>query len=169
MFGESLIVDNANDSKKTDVLLKEVCPEVRNEILHHDYRAEQLQNIRKEFLGKVKPGDVVFCESQFHNVIFLDYPSTFYGYVKYKTIDGEIFEAPGSCFRILSNGTKWAEYKTKDKEKADNYYYLSRKNGYRVERSKLNNEYILKIFGDTQEEVDEFVITLENNLFLDGQ
>ena len=106
MFGESLIADNANNSKKADALLRKICPEVRNEILHHGYRAEQLQKRRKEFLEDVKPGDVVFCESHFHNVIFLEPPSTSYGYVKYKTIDGEIFEAPGSCFRCLSNGTK---------------------------------------------------------------
>jgi hypothetical protein len=57
-------------------------------------------------------------------------------------------------------------YKTEDKDKADYYDYISRKNGFRVERSMINKLYILKIYGDIQKEVDEFVIQLENDLII---
>ena len=166
LFAESLSLDKETGSNKTESFLKKICPEVRSESRQHDVEAEQLQKQKKEFLEKVKPGDVVFCQTQLENVIFLEPPKTSYGYVKYKTMEGDIFESPGFCFRIISKGTKWAIYKTEDNDKADYYDYISRKNGFRVERHKVNNEYIIKIYGDTQKEVDEFVIQLENDLII---
>lgn len=164
MFAEMQIM---GDSKKINIFLKKVCPEVRNEILHHDYRAEQLQKQKKEFLENVKPGDICFCTAEIHDVIFLEYPSNRYRDVKYKTVDGEIGEAPSFCFRIISKGNKFALYETKEKDKAEDYSRLVRRNGFRVEEEKKENIYLLKIYGDNQEEVDEFVTNLKNDLVLD--
>ncbi|UCC21166.1 MAG: hypothetical protein JSV62_07795 [Promethearchaeota archaeon] len=166
-FGISLFEDNKNNSKKTDLLLKKVCPEVRNEVLHHDYRAKQLQKQEKFFLDNVKSGDRVFFTAEIYDVIFLEHPSNVYGDVKYKTIDGEIREAPAFCFRIISKGNKSAEYKTKDEYKADLYEMTAREYGYRVEKKKIKEEYIIRIFGDTQEEVDQFVLNLDSGLIID--
>ncbi|MFX1345065.1 MAG: hypothetical protein ACFFAI_08140 [Promethearchaeota archaeon] len=167
MFAESQITDKANHSKKADSLLKKVCPEVRNEILHHDYRAEQLQKRKKEFLKRVQPEDICFCTAEIENVIFLEYPSNVHGDVKYKTFDGRISEAPSFCFSIISKGDKCAEYETNDKDKMESYERLARKNGFRVEVEQLKNGYLLKIYGDKQEEVDEFVVNLNNDLVID--
>lgn len=152
--------------KEKALLLKNVCPEVRNEILQHSYRVRQLQKQEKEFLEKVRPGDVVFCTAAIHDVVFLEHPSNIYGDVKYKTIDGEIREAPSFCFRIISKGNKFAEYETSDKEKADSYSRLARRNGFRVEKQKIKNVYVLKIYGDIQKEVDDFVTNLRIEFIL---
>ena len=166
MFGESLMSDNTFKTKETDDLLKKVCPEVRNEVMHHDYRAKKLREQEKAFLEKVKPVDIVFCTANIHNVVFLEYPSHKWDYCKYKYIKGEIRETPAFCCHIISKGTKYAEYKTKHEYKADLYDLTAREYGFRVEKEKVKEEYILKIFGDTQDEVDQFVINLNNGHIL---
>ena len=67
----------------------------------------------------------------------------------------------------MSKGSKWGEYKSDDKEEIDSYERLARRYGYRVEIRKVEQKYYLKIFGDLQEEVDRFVINLENGFILD--
>ena len=167
MLAESQITDNADHTKEVDTLLKKVCPEVRKEILHHDYRAEQLQKRKKEFLKNVKLGDICFCTAEIENVIFLEHPSNIHGDVKYKTADGRISEAPSFCFRVISKGNIYAEYETKNKNKMETYERLARENGFRVEVESLKDIYLLKIYGEKQEEVDSFVLNLNNDLVLD--
>jgi hypothetical protein len=167
MFGESLMSDNNYKTKETEKLLEKVCPEVREEVLHHDYRARKLREREKAFLEKVKPGDVVFCTAEIHDVVFLEYPSHKWGSCKYKTIKGEIREAPTFCFNIVSKGDKSAEYKTSDEYKADVYEMTAREYGFRVERKMIKEEYILKIFGDEQEDVDQFVFNLNSGQIFD--
>lgn len=156
-----------NKTEAANKLIRQVCPEVRNEVLHHDYIETQLQAQEKEFLEKARLGDIVFCTAEIHNVVLMDFPSHEHGYCKYKTINGEIKKAPAIYFRLISEGTKFAEYKTKDEYKADRYDLIARKNGFRVERKMLNNTHILRIFGDTQEEVDQFVNCLETNSLIE--
>ncbi len=42
------------DSNKIENLLNKVCPKIRNEVFHHDYRAKQLRKQKEKFLGNVK-------------------------------------------------------------------------------------------------------------------
>ena len=167
IFAAFLINDNENNSKTTNFFLKKICPEIRTEVLHHDYRARQLQKQEKEFLEKVKPGDICFCTAEIENVVFLEHPSNIYGDVKYKTIDGKIDESPALCFSISSIGNKCARYVTKNRKRIESYERLARMNGFRVEIQKLNDKIILKIFGDSKEEVENFVSNLNSNLVLD--
>lgn len=154
------------ENEELDRLIKQICPDMRDQILHHKCTIKQNKKIAKYFLNHVKPGDIVFCTSEIYGVEFIEYPSHKFGDYKYKNIDGVIQKAPSSCFRIISKGDKYAEYKTKDKEKAEDYSRLARRNGYRVEKEKLEDTYVLKIYRDTQEEVDLFVENLNNDLVL---
>ena len=99
---------------------------------------------------------------------FLEKPEYKQGYCKYKTRDGIIREAPSFCFANISKGNKFSEYETKEQYKVDLYARYARRKGYRVEKNKLNDFYLLKIFGDTQEEVDDFVGLLKKNLIIDN-
>ncbi len=159
-------LDIQGQMEKVNRLLKKICPELREEILHHHYKVDQLRKQKKEFLAHVKQGDICFCTARVDNVIFIEHPSNIHGDVKYKTLDGEIREAPNFCFRIISKGNKFAEYETHDEEKAENYSRLARSNGFRVDVDKIKDTFFLKIYGDLQEEVDEFVTNIENNLIL---
>jgi hypothetical protein len=115
---------------------------------------------------RVVIGDLVYCTSEIQNVYFLQKPTHRYGNCIYETINGEIKEAPTLCFRIVSKGSKCAQYKTKDQQIADSFDHLARSFGFRVEKIKLKDSYLLKIFGDTQEEVDDFVFHLKTNQVL---
>ena len=121
----------------------------------------------KEFLEKVQPGDVCFCTAETENVIFLEHPSNIHGDLRYNTIDSKIYESSSFCFRIISKGDKCAEYETKDKAKLESYERLARRNGFRIEIEKIEDVYLLKIYGDRQEDVDNFAINLKNDLVLD--
>lgn len=167
IFAALLINDNESNSNTVNSFIRKICPEIRNEVLHHEYRAKQLQKQEKEFLENVKHGDVCFCTAETDNVVFLKHPSNIYGDVKYKTIDGKIYESPAFCFRIISKGNKCANYVTKSRKKIESYERLARMNGYRVEIHKKNDKIMLKIFGDCQEEIDNFVSNLYNDFILD--
>ncbi|MFX1425733.1 MAG: hypothetical protein ACFFBE_04720 [Promethearchaeota archaeon] len=167
LFAQNLILDRENDTNKTDFFLRKVCPDVRNEILHHDYRAKQLQKREKEFLENVKPGDVCFCNAELENVIFIKHPSNVHGDVKYRASDGRIKEAPSFCFSIISKGNKCAKYETNDKNKMEFYERLARRYGFRTEIQQMKEKYILRIYSDNQDEVNEFVVNLYNNRVID--
>ena len=137
--------------------LRKICPEKRNSVLEHEYRAEILQRQTKRFLKKVNIGDIVFCTAEIHNVTLMEKSSDIFGNCKYKTIDGKIKELPSFCSRIISKGDKFTEYKTIDKLIADYAAILARKNGFRVEKINLEDLYVLKIYGDDQQEVSDFV------------
>ena len=163
MFGKLLIED---DSRKIQIFLEKVCPKFKNEVLHHDYRAKYLRSIGREFLARVKIGDVVFCTAEIHDVVFIAGPTHKYGLCRYKTSEGTVNEAPSYCFSIISKGNNYADFKTKDNYKADLYSRMARRRGFRIERNILKDTYILKIYGDSQEELDEFVTNLKNDLVL---
>ena len=164
MYGELCFHNRTEAANK---LVRQACPEIRNEVLHHDYIADRLRTQERDFLGNVKLGDIVFCTAEIHNVVLVDFPSHEHGYCKYKTIDGEIKKAPAIYFRLISKGNKFAEYKTRDEYNAEQYELVARKYGFRVERNVLKKIHILRIFGDTQEEVDQFVNCLETNFLID--
>jgi len=147
-------------------LLKQICPDKRNLILYHDFEVKRNQEQAKKFLEIVKPGDKVFCTAEIHDVIFLEKNTNAYGDCKYKTANGKIKTSPNFTFRILSKGNKFAEYKTENKFKADLYELKGKKFGFRVDRKELENYFILKFYGDTQENVDDFVLYINRNLVL---
>lgn len=160
MFSDILIKDD--ESAKKD-LLKKVCDDIRNEVLYHDYRAADLQKRAKEFLSQVNIGDEVYCIAEDRDVVFLEYPRYKYGDCKYRTVDGKVKKNSPFLFSIISKGHKCGEYKTKNRDKADLYAFKARKCGFRVERKKTENSYVLIIFGDTQKEVDSFITALRSN------
>jgi len=156
-----------NQVKEADQLVNMVCHEVRDHIHFHHNFVEQKQKQKRKFLEKIKYGEECFCTLESENVIFLEKPVDKYGDVKYRTVNGKINTAPGFCFSIISKGDKTSEYKTKDKIKAEEYSIMARSNGFRVEDERIGDVYILKIYGDNQNTVDEFVTNLNNNLTLD--
>ncbi|MFX1502941.1 MAG: hypothetical protein ACFFDH_18420 [Promethearchaeota archaeon] len=160
IFVNLQLSNNENNSRPLKSFLRKICPELRNKILQHDHRAKQLQKQEKEFLENVKQGDVCFCTSETDNVIFLKHPSNIYGDVMYRTVDGKVYESPPFCFRIISKGNKFATYESKNKKKIENYERLARMNGFRVEIHKKNEKILLKIFGECQGEIDNFVTNL---------
>ena len=164
-FG-TLLLDNYDNKAKQ--FLQKICPEKRNSVLSHDYRAEILQRLAEVFLNEANIGDIVFCTAEINDVMLVEKPSTIYGDCKYKTVNEKLKKAPAFCFSIISNGNKYAEYEINTKTTADHYKYLARRNGYRADVIKLKHSYLLKIFGDKQEEVDDFInLCCKNDYIID--
>ncbi len=153
-FG-TFLIDKHDDKVKH--FLQKICPEQRNSVLEHDFRAEILQNFAKNFLSEAKIGDKVYCTAEPHSVLLIEKPDTIYGDCKYQTIDNKLKKAPAFCFNVISDGNYYSECEFKNKNNADHFKYLARRNGYRAEIIMIENSYLLKIYGDTQEEVDDFV------------
>lgn len=61
-----------DESKELGRLIKQICPDMRNQILYHKYTVEQNKKIAKYFFDHVKPGDIVFCTSEVHDVEFIE-------------------------------------------------------------------------------------------------
>lgn len=142
------------------MLINSVCISVRNEVINQEFFAQESRNIEKDFLGHVRVGDTVYCTTEGESVILLEKPSEFGEKCKYKTHEGLINEQWAFCFRTISKGSMFSEYSVKDKNYEERTLYLehlARSNGFRVEKQKLGESYTLKVFGDSQEEVDDFV------------
>ena len=158
------IMQIAGEIEKSERLLKKVCPEVREEIQHQNEVARNFQKAKKQFLEKVQPGNIVYCMSEFEDVVFLEKNVNAHGDCKYKNIEGKIKTAPNFCFRIISQGKKFADFKVKDSSKLREYIIKAKRNGFRPEKKDLRDATLLRIYGDAQKEVDDFVECLKNDL-----
>lgn len=164
LFADILILNN---ERATNLFLDKVCDDKRNEVLHHDYRAGQLRKRFKKFLNQVKIGDLVYSIAEDQDVVFLESPTHKYGDCKYRIINGTVKKAPPFLFSMISKGKYYGKYETKNKDKADLYTLEARECGFRVEKHELEDHYVLKIYGDTQEEVDSFITVLRSNFIID--
>jgi len=127
---------------------------------------------------EIKSGDIIYCTKECADVIFLEKPDQrhfldyhrqrskgiekipFSGYFKYKTLDGQVKEAPISCVVKITKGEFSSVYEIRGKNRknrADFCEYTARSIGFRVERKQIFRKYVLKFFGDSQAEVDDFI------------
>jgi len=134
--------------------------------------------------GGIKSGDIVYCTKECSDVIFLEKPdkkffcfyherklkgfdyTPFVGSIRYQTFQGEIKEAPIICIVKISEGNISSSYQIKGKNNANEaefYEHLARGVGFRVKREKIRGGYILKFFGDSKEELDDFVMNCCKN------
>ena len=131
--------------------------------------------------GEMRVGDTVYCSKALEDVVLLEVPSRdhieFYKknkYIlpkelRYKKKNGEIAEAPIPCFVKIKTGNYfrehwvgWTENRTEKeieefRNRADFLEFFSRGHGFRVERIEGDIFILLKIYGDSQDEVNEFV------------
>jgi hypothetical protein len=136
--------------------------------------------------GDLKKDNIVYCTKKLDYVIFLEPPSEslikkylrakedgeidppFQGDIIYKTSKGEIRSAPAACIVKISNGNYCSEYEFKGKNRevnSKNKEILARQAGFRTERIRCDNSTLLKIYGDSQVEVDDFISLVCQNDF----
>jgi len=141
-------------------LLESVCKQKRNEVLYWNYTVKFGQPDKRKSVSELKRGDRVYCTTEFSDVIFLEKEKPLSNYVKYKTLEGEEKGEHSDRFRIISKGNKYAEYIVDGENYEERAIIIERKArgcGFRVEKTKIKNSYSLKIFGDTQDHIDDFV------------
>ena len=139
--------------------------------------AQVVKQIKEE---EIKPGDRVYCTKELSDVYFLEPPDKEYflkyyrykqegrefppftGNVKYKSLHSAINEVSIACIVKITEGKYFAEHLIKEKElndkrNIDYCEYLARGAGFRVERQETKEGFLLKIYGDSQEKVDNFI------------
>lgn len=139
-------------------------------------RAETIRRLYRErfkaFLEDVQVGDIVFSIiGPFHEVKLIDKPSSASDRVSCRTPNGEIIKVrAGHLFRI-AKGDYFGEYLVKgafSRRKTLRLEFKAKRNGFRTEIEKRSNGYLLRIFGDSQEQVDDFIfMVLEQGLDLE--
>ncbi len=136
-------------------------------------------NVRLIENNKIKSGDIVYCTSICEDVIFVEGPEDkffkdyhnlkkyeryppFPGDIIYRTIDGKVGKCGVAEIVKISSGSCFTEFKVngknkKSRQRVEYLEYLARSYGFKVEKNKVKKGYLLKFFGDLQEEVDDFV------------
>lgn len=113
-------------------------------------------------LKKIEIGDTLFWTTHSEDVKLLEKPNEFSQVVRIKCqkSNGIIVEIPAHLLRKVSNGNYYGDFITKgiNEEDLQELQYKARYYGFRVETEKKDNGYLLRIYGDTQQEVDEFII-----------
>lgn len=125
-----------------------------------------------EFLKNAQIGDTVYCfyGSPYDlEVKLLEKPSDLKlsGRCKIQRKSGKTFNVDIIHLRTFSKGDYTANYFVggiRAKKRAQNLQYKSKCYGFRAEIEKKESGYLLKIFGDSQVEVDDFVnLFIKNN------
>lgn len=75
---------------------------------------------------------------------------------------GTVFKVHIDRLRIISSGNYWREYFIEgidkiDEKKAKDLKFRAKYYGFRAEIIKKKKGYLLRIFGDSQQEVDDFI------------
>ena len=153
----------ARQFKRIPALLDRACELLRTEELRSkSIRKASKMNV-KEFLKNVKIGDTVYCfrgDPYYLEVRLLEIRDS--GRCRCQRVDGKLFYCDVVELRRILNGTSYGEYlithTDNNKEKARELEYWARYYGFRTEvEEKNNDDYILKIYGNSQQEIDDFI------------
>lgn len=146
-------------------------------IKEEEGRLETIRRIAREngldVVNNAKIGDMLFClRGQFQGceVKLLEKPSDSSIFAKCQAPKGEVFNIQPLSLRRIAKGNYHREYFVKgikNKERATfsenraNYY------GFRTKIEKKHDGFVVKIFGESKEQVDDFIfMVLEQNLEL---
>lgn len=159
-----------NDDQTATKLLDQACPPIRDE----DNVSKCLAGLHKEYakdiIENANIGDTIFCFDETNGeVTLLEKSETNTGLCVYKTANGEIRSKPIRLFRTISQGNYTAEYPTEGERSEIETLMIKRmalEAGLRVEVQKNDSGHMVKIFGDNQQEVDDFMTLCVYNKFI---
>ncbi len=158
------------DEETAKSLVNQACPPIRDE----DNLSKFLAKIHKEYANDViknaNIGDTIFCFDETNGeVTLLEKPVTDTGLCVYKTATEEIRSKPVKLFRTISQGNYAAEYLIEGEKSEIESLMIKRmalESGFRVEIQKTDSGHMVKIFGDNQREVDDFMTLCVYNKFI---
>lgn len=158
------------DEEAVENLVKQACPPIKKEGKFIQYLARINEENANELIKNAEVGDLVFCFQEIDGeVILLEKPETNVGNCVYKNKKGEIRSFIVRSFRTLSKGDFLAEYLTKGDDSEIQSQMIKRmagEAGFRVEIEEKEKAHLVKIFGDSQQEVDDFMTLCVYNKFI---
>ena len=146
---------------KIPSLIRRACGWVLQEESRLKFIRSVAQKKTMDFLANAKVGDSVFCiRPPWHDVRLLEKPLNDSAFVSCETPKGKIIRVQACHLYRISKGSYYGEYfieGTENEKKAQEFEYKAEYYGFRAEIEKKDNGFLLKIYGDSQQEVDEFI------------
>ncbi|MFX1489020.1 MAG: hypothetical protein ACFFBI_07725 [Promethearchaeota archaeon] len=151
-------------------LLKDACPPIQTEEEFTWFARKLHQEFAKEIIEKSKVGDLIFCFNEIDGeVVLLEKPSTIFDHCVYKDKKGQVKSYPVSHFRLLSKGNYSVEHHiegVKSEIQSQMIKRMAGEAGFRVEILETERGHLLRIFGDRQQELDDFMALCVYNKFI---
>ena len=146
---------NKRYQKTIDHYLEGVCSNIRCEILEDKEICGVAKERKEKILDYAKIGDKVFCIPKFCDVILLEKAVGINKMCRYRTVDGNEGLVHPHYLSIVSKGNSFMTFIINEEDEM--FEFKARKLGFRVEKRKVKDQLIYKIYGDTQQEVNDFV------------
>ncbi|MFX1481175.1 MAG: hypothetical protein ACFFCI_24100 [Promethearchaeota archaeon] len=149
-------------------LIRKACGRIRKEEARLDFIREIANKQGLDVLKNAQIGDNVFCQfGPYREVKLLEKPKDGSIFVKCEAPNGKIIEVQACDLRRISKGHYFSEFFVEGHKNGKKIHEIEDKvksYGFRVETEKKDNGYLLKIYGDSQQEVDDFIaLALEQN------
>jgi len=141
-------------------LINRACKDIKTYELHQRQTAEHHTKKTLEMLQTVKIGDILFWASRNEDVRLIEMPSEIDILVRCKCQrrNNEIVRIPAYLLNTISKRNFSGEYNCRtNKDKAQRLKYQAKLYGFRTEIEKRGEDYILRLYGDSREEVDDFI------------
>ena len=142
-------------------LIRRACEWVQREEARLKYIREIAKRRGLDLLKNAQIGDIVFCYvGTYHEVKLIKKPSEGSIFVTCETPSGKIIRVQPCDLRRISKGNYFSEYYIegiRNEKQAQEIEYKAKYNGFRAEIERKDNGYLLRIYGDSQQEVDDFI------------
>lgn len=109
-------------------------------------------------LSNANVGDRVFCVPKCDDVILLEKNADFSGRYRCRTFEGEELLVFPDDLNPIFKGDATLIYRIKHVE--DMFEFKARKYGFRIEKEFSTDDVIYIIFGNTQDQIKDFISTL---------
>ena len=162
-------VFNDGNSFGVKSLLSRACGWIQKEEKRLDFICKISRKKTLDFLEKAQVGDTLFWTAYSKDVKLLEKPTEFIQSAKIKcqASNGKVVEIPTYLLRRISKGNYHGEYfieGIENEKKAKELEYKVKYHSFRAKIEKKDNGFLLKIYGDSQQEVDDFInLSLEQD------
>ena len=132
-----------------------VCSNIRREMLEDKRDCEVPKERKDKILNFAKIDDVVFCIPECDDVTLLEKSVGISKMCCYRNSSGIEHLVHPQYLNIISKGNNFATLITRQSDEI--LEFRARKFGFRVEKERSKDKIIYKFFGDSQQEVDDFI------------
>lgn len=162
-------VFNDGNSFGAKSLLNRACDWIQKEEARSEFISKGASKETVEMLKSIEVGDSLFWTSQSKEVKLSEKPTEIsqIARIKCEQLNGKIVKIPAYLLCKLSKGNYVGEYLIKgieNEKRAQEIEYKVRYYGFRAEIVEKDDGFLLKIYGDSQQEVDDFIaLSLEQD------
>ena len=160
---------NDGNSFGAKLLLNKACEKYQIEEKRLKFISKGAEKETIQMLRRLEVGDTLFWFSRLIDVTCTQRPIEFgqIARIKCRGSDGKIIKIPAYLLRAISKGNFSGEYfidEAENGKKVKGFKYKTNYYGFRTEIEKRDNGFLLKIYGDSQQEVDDFItLSLEQD------